>query len=310
MMRSPYDGLSRRPLRVGLAVVGAATVAFETSAFRAGRRGFGVARSSPAFLLWIGERPAVVAILALAGVAALFLFARRPAAILPGSIALLVMASLSESHTALSGGVSHFPFVGGAALLGWLLGLAYARGLRPRRAGAFDEALAEAGAVAMVAATYVCSGLAKLVKSGPAWADDTTLRATVLSLHRVDDTSVLGAYARLVVAHPGASRALAAASLIIETCAFLYVAHPRLRVLWGALLLGFHLNVLLLLGIPYVLAAATVLLFSFPWPRLAGPPAAAPELSVDPVAHRDVAVLTASLIALGVSVALLLPGRS
>jgi len=96
MMRSPYDGLSRRPLRVGLAVVGAATVAFETSAFRAGRRGFGVARSSPAFLLWIGERPAVVAILALAGVAALFLFARRPAAILPGSIALLVMASLSD----------------------------------------------------------------------------------------------------------------------------------------------------------------------------------------------------------------------
>jgi hypothetical protein len=58
----------------------------------------------------------------------------------------------------------------------------------------------------------------------------------------------------------------------------LYLAGPRLRLLWGSLLIAFHVNVFLLTGIPYLEAALLLALFTFPWAALAvrrgeeGPP--------------------------------------
>jgi hypothetical protein len=320
MMGSPYDGLSRGSLRVGLAVIALASLLMEVADLHLGHAGPHPA--APFFLAWVGDRPAVFDLLAIAGAAALVLFARRPAAIREGAIALLVMALLSESRTAARGSVSHVTFEGGAALLGWLSGLAYARAVGPRSTaaagepGAYDEALAEAGAAAMLAATYVNAGLAKLVESGAGWASGTTLSAAILSLDRVDDAGLLGAFARFVVEHPGVARGFESASLVVETGAFLYVAHPRLRALWGVLIVGFHVSSLLLLRVVYLPAAAAVLLFAFPWPRIVArperrpAPAAAQEIAVDPADHRRAAVLAASIVALCVSAALLLPARA
>jgi hypothetical protein len=263
MMESPWDGLPRRPLRVGLAVIAGVTLLSEGPSLHFARPGPGATGR----VLRLVQQDAVVVLLTLAGLAALVLFARRASRLVPGAVALGIMTIFSEAHTALAGSTSHFQFAVAATLLGWLCGLGYAR--RFDRRGLDEEALAEAGAVAMLAATYVNAGLSKLVQSGVGWADGATLDAAILSLHRVDDAGALGAYARFLVEHPGASRALGGASLIIEAGAFLYVARPWLRMLWGALILSFHLNVLLLLGIPYVLSWATVLLFSFPWPRIA-----------------------------------------
>jgi hypothetical protein len=273
MMESPYDGLPRRSLRIGLSAIAGVTLLTQALSSHFARPGPGAhATTLP---LQLVQQDAVAVPLTLAGLAALVLFARKPAQILPGAVALAIMTILSESHTALTGSTSHFQFAPAATLLGWLCGLVYAWCLERRRASAAEaprvdgEALAEAGAVAVLAATYVNAGASKLLQSGVAWADGATLDAAILSLHRVDDGSALGAYARWLVEHPGASRAFGAASLIIEAGAFLYVARPWLRMLWGALILSFHVNVALLLGIPYVLSWATVLLFSFPWPRIA-----------------------------------------
>ena len=118
-------------------------------------------------------------------------------------------------------------------------------------------------------APYVEAGLSKLTTSGLVWADATVLRSAILSTHPVDDSSLLALYARLVVDSGGVARALSVATLVIQLGAVAYVVGPRLRMLWGALLLSFHVNVALLSqSIFYVQSCVLLLAFSFPWGRI------------------------------------------
>jgi hypothetical protein len=212
--------------------------------------------------------PAPVVVLAAVALASLFLFARREAAPWPAVPALVAMAILEHTLARLSpAGHHHSFFASGAVLAGWAAGLAFARWRgRPVEE---HERVAEAAGAAALAATYVDAGLSKLVHAGALWLDAATLRSALVSNMAVDDASPLASYARFVVDHDGFARALSAGTLAIQLGAVLFLVGPRARMLWGALLLAFHVNVGLLTGFEYKQAAVLLVAFAFPWERLA-----------------------------------------
>jgi len=160
----------------------------------------------------------------------------------------------------------------------------------------------------MLAATYVSAGLSKLLAQGLSWTDPAHLSGTILSLHQVDDAGWRSACVRLVVGHPALARGLLAATLAIQLGAFAYPLHPTLRAVWGTLLIGFHTQVWLLTGIAYSENLWLLLLFSYPWSRLAAK-APAPA-AVDPAVARRVLVAALVIAATCVALAWLLPIRA
>lgn len=212
---------------------------------------------------------ACVAVLALAGLVALVAFARERRTLTAGVVALASAAALESLAASVSSGHQRAFFAGGASLAGWLFGLAFAR-----RAGAGGEeggTLAEAGAIAGLAATYVDSGLSKLLGGGLAWTAGG-VETAILTNHPVDDTSFLAGYARFLVDHPAAAQALAVMTLVAELGAFALVLGPRIRLAWALLLVGFHVNVHLVApNILYLQACVLLVAFAWPWGRSPAP---------------------------------------
>jgi hypothetical protein len=302
-----WDGRSRALLRLGLGLIAAlelASLAGDLWSLHAGDRSHPFA---PGWLLALGAHPVPIAILSLVGVAALLQFARGRAQLLAGALALVLLALFAESHAALVGGPRRDLFASGVALLGWSCGLAYGRGLGSDGA---REDLAEAGAVAMLVATYVAAAISKLAAEGLDWTDPSTLRALLLSQRRVTDHGLASGWANAIIDHPGLSRALAAATLAIQLGAFLYLYRPWLRVAWGSLLLAFHINVALLTGIHYSGNMKLLLLLSFPWPRLLRVPSAPLPARADPAVERRVFYAACALTAAALALAWLLPIRA
>jgi hypothetical protein len=267
MDASTWRGLPRGPLRAGPALVAAADLVALVRTVHTTVPSDLTRADAPAFLRTGAANPILLVPVVLVGLAGLLGFGRGHRVLAAGSVALACLAYLSESHAALVGGPARSFYASGAALLGWLAGAAGARSLGWE--GRLANRLGEACAAAALAATYVAATLGKLLESGPAWADPQRLRGIVLAQHGVGGSSLLDAWARLVIESPTAGQALALATLVVQGGAFLYLAGPRLRLLWGSLLLAFHASVFLLTGIPYVEAAALLTLFTFPWARLA-----------------------------------------
>jgi hypothetical protein len=318
MMGSPWDGFSRWPLRVGLALIaafgllGAALDVHDLSPSAISHP------AAPRLLLALGRSTIVLGVLVALGLYAAFEFARRRASLLAGLGMTAILGILSEAIGALARSPQRGYFSLGAALYGWLGGLAYARLLRKAPCDA-DEELAEAGAAAGIAATYVNAAISKGVSSGLAWIDTSTLRAVVVSHHRVDDRSLLGLYAGFVVDHPSFSRALLAATLVLQAGAFLYTVSRTSRMVWGTALLVFHTNVSFLAHIGYSKARMLLLLFSFPWPRLwqrvrgpsggAAPATAGPTPAAHPHGNRRAVTVLLFAFLLLASLGWLLPIR-
>ncbi|HEX3597250.1 MAG TPA: hypothetical protein VHU80_19210, partial [Polyangiaceae bacterium] len=303
-MANVYDGLSRAPLRVGLALVGAAdAIGLAVQVHRTGEselsHGF-----APRFLFAMHDHPLSLIALVVLAVAGLLSFAARRRPITSGLVAVGAIAVLSESHAALVGGPARSFYTVGAVLFGWVFGLAYARGIAAngfRREAANEESLAETGAVGVFAATYFGAGVSKLLLGGVDWADPNHLRAIVVSQHPVADNSVLGTYADVVTNHGAVSAAFALATLVVQLGAVMLLVSPFMRKLWCAAILGFHLNTLLLAHIVYLEAVVIALLFGYPWPaivaRLRGRTASAPvEPPSTPASQRGTRVTLATAI--------------
>lgn len=274
-MTAPDGDLALRSLRrVGLALVAGVDVLVVAANLAVTEPGPLVHPDAPGLLRVLFHRPLPVALLAITGSLALVQFGRGRHQALCGAIAVAVLAWLTEAHAALVGGPMRSFFTAGAMLLGWVFGLACARGAsrgpaaQAARRSTFESSFAEAGAAGALAATYVGAGLSKLVHSGPAWVESARLRVVVLAEHPVDDTSIFGALARAVGASAGLASALALATLIIRIGALAYPFSSRARAGVGTALLAFHLSVWALLHILYVEAFVLLVLFSYPWQRL------------------------------------------
>ncbi len=289
--RSSWDGRSRAPLRWGIAGIAAVELFVEswqidwqsrdpirfppTGALAEALAGI----PGAAWLVYAGI---------FAGLVALALD-RRP--VIAGLCVLAFGALQSEWQTQIFGSPSRNAFFPGAALLGWVLGQAWAQavaiehGTKPDRSA--RERLGEAGALGCIAAAYVGSCLSKLLAAGLSWGDGDQVRALVLWQQPLADWAWLLAYRDAVIESPFVARAASLATLAIEGGAFLLLFGPRLRLLWGALIVGLHVNIILLCTMPYLEPMALLTLLVVPWPRILGmreqPRSTAPE---DPMFPR------------------------
>ncbi len=268
-----WDGRSRTGLRAGLAVIVVSNLVGAASDVWQDQRGPWSHPLAPDWLLNLGGSP-LVAVLLVAGTAAMVQFARKPGQLAAGALALAAMALLVEADGALNEGPKRHFFAPGLALLGWLAGLAFAR-LLARHSGrtraelvAWQEIHAEMGAVAALAGNYVDAVASKLWHVGPGWANDTTLRAVILAHHPLGDGSLAGQYAHAVAGSAVASQVLSIATLFVQGGACLMLLGPRWRLAAGLAVFAFHCNVDLLAGIGYGPARTLLLLFCLPWPQV------------------------------------------
>lgn len=266
-VRSPWDGSDRAPLRRLLAAV----VAFDVvvvAIFVSTRAPSPLAHPlAPRWLLALGGRPAPVIVIAALAIAAAARFGSRPGSRFAGLALLALAGVLNEALGALYEGPMRAFFSSGAALAGWVAGLFYAARLGardPRR----SEAIAEIGACAGLAATYVGAVSSKLVTTGLSWADAGNLQGMIVSQQRFDRPLVLIHYSDLVVGSRPLAATLAALTLVAQASMLFYPWSPRGRALAGIAVLGFHLNVALLTPIVFLSPMVLLAALSFPWPRL------------------------------------------
>jgi len=256
---SPWDGGNRRALSVALAaVVGWDLLALVHELVIDPGNAL-PHPSAPRWLSTLAGSPVAVLALAIAGVIAATAYARERRPIGSGALALACSGVLVEAAAAHGSGPYRARFFVGAMLLGALLGRVWSRIV-----GDGEEArAAEAGAVAMLAATYVGAATSKLGGAGLAWADATTLRAVALAHAPID-----GASPATWLAHaPGVARGFAIATMLVQLSALAHPWSARTRTITCVLLVGFHLGVATFASIGYWQPVVLLLAFSLPWPR-------------------------------------------
>lgn len=209
---------------------------------------------APAPVRWPYEFRPLAAMLATLGIFALVQFGRRRHPLAWGAVAMAALIYLTESQAALTGSYERDLFVCGALFAGWLFGVGFARGLdrqfaRPNEPDCQDE-LGEAGARGAFVAIYVGACTSKLLEGGTRWADGRNLLSHVLSQHTFTGGALDG-YLAFVLRHAWLASVFAVATLLIQAGMVLTLVGPRLQMLWAALILGFHLNAFLLMGVKY-----------------------------------------------------------
>lgn len=269
---SPYDGFSRTPLRVGLAVISgvvffgeAYTVADMTSDPHAAR--------SAGLLHWFPSNTAWVWLIFVFIVAGLVSFALDKRSLHAGIWSLSWMSLLNFWQRELFGTPSRNAFFPGVMLFGWVLGLVWARFVAGKDADEphgriFRERIAEAGAMACIAAGYTSSALSKLIEAGLAWINPHQVRWLVLAQEPLGQWPWLLAYRNFVLENPSAAWFSALMTIVVEGGGFCLLFGPRWRLLWMVMIWALHINIVLLCVMPYFEPMALLLVFSVPWPRL------------------------------------------
>ncbi len=291
---SPWDGRDRAPLRVAIAVV--ASLDLLHLLVLATRDAGDLLPVAPGWpYQWLVLHGEVLAGTVGLGLAAAFGFARGWAPLRLGALLLLTLHLAEESAGRAFRSLPPEPFQPGLFLYGWLLGLLWAResGLgRDRHRG---EALAEAGALAACAASYVLAGFSKLAHHGLDW-DHRAIWHVVLSLRPIDGwiDSALGLdLSAIVVGSRPIAAALAALAIAIQLGAVGLCVGGMARRGAAALLVAMHGAMLVLAAAfdPEVILLLTV--FCRLWPGGTRLPAPAPAAlttvegeAVAPMTHR------------------------
>ena len=270
---SYWDGHSRAPIRIGIAVIAAAEFAGQAYqiSWQSQNANFGASGALARALVsvpgaaWLGLALIAVGLVLVA-------IDRRP--LLGGVWALAWMALMSVWETEVFGTPSRNSFFPGAALFGWLLGLYWARveakGTSANQAvrRAASERLGEAGMLGCVAAAYAGSFTSKLLASGVAWADPAQVRGLVLLQRPLAEWGWLLAYRDAVLDHDWLARGASIGTLVIEGGALALLFGARLRLAWAVLLIGLHLNITFLCAMPYLEPMLLLSLVAIPWPRI------------------------------------------
>lgn len=200
-------------------------------------------------------------------------FGRRRSQVKWGVSVLLVFAYLKLSQFELTGYEIRDVFISGAVLGGWVFGVFFSQTLDARLGRSSDpdrdDALGEAAAAGVFAAVYVGAFVSKMLDTGLSWAEGSNLLATVVSRHPFQHSGgLLDYYLNAIILHPVWANAFAVATVCIQGGMVLYLVSPRWRMVMGALVIGFHLNALLLMNVHYFGPMLLSLAFSFPWPLI------------------------------------------
>lgn len=220
---------------------------------------------APPVLRALAGHPERVLPIAAIALVALARFASGPGHVGAALGVLATTGFLCEARAAHVGGPERFLFVGGTVLVGWIAGLAFVRLGRGDRDA--EEAGAEIGAIAALAAIYVNAALQKVMAAGITWADGDSLRLLVLSQRPFDAGFPTATIADVVTGHRSVAFALAAFVELAQLSAIVYPFHPRARAVVGTMLLAFHAGVRMLTPISFPQSMALLVIFSFPWGR-------------------------------------------
>lgn len=256
IIHSPFDGYTRAPLRWAVAIACAINL-------------MGL------YAMLIGVKPSMWPAVLIAGIglALLYLFARRPDGLWEGAAAVICMLIVNELLMSVGLGARRRFFHSGSALIGWLFGLLIARlvARAQNREGSLppseSERFAELGTAATLGATYLGSAISKLSNGGLAWLGGGALRSALLCQHRNGVFWLLDHYADWVGGSATVASAFAVLTVLSEASMVFYAFGIRPRKLTATLILGMHLNILLLTGILYGMSIFLVALFGYPWPR-------------------------------------------
>jgi hypothetical protein len=307
MSASLWGGADRKPLRIAIAAAAVHDVAMLAWFTRTTLPTTHLRADPLPWLRWLADAP--VAHLGLAALTVVFLglfaFGRRN--LLTGTIALLGLALLYETNAVATGNLMPEWHLSGSCLLGWLAGLAYARGLYPRGTlppepfHRLAERVAEAGAVAGIAYDYTASVISKSLVSGLAW-DERPIWHMVYGFRAVGSHSPFTAAADAVLASPWLARALATGTLLIQASTILLLVNKRLRMIVGLSLVAMHLGMLASATVMNPQLTVIALVFCLPWPALrkggtpplVEPPEPRPE---DVKKARQIAMLVAVVLA-------------
>lgn len=273
MSASVYTGESRALVRAIVLLFGARLAVTKTVVLSLDTMGVHSIKNAQWLLRLPFEfRPLAVMLgaLALWGVVQV---ARRRSPVRWGIITTCVLMYMKESATVLTGFESWDDSIAGGVFLAWIFGIAFARELdrRMKRASTptRDDAFGEAAATGMFAAVYVGAGTSKLLSSGLSWTEGSNLLATIVSRHTFPaNPGLFDRYLDFLIAHPGLATVFAMATLGIQLGAVLYLVSPPLRMVWGTLIVGFHFNVWVLMGVRYFEPMLFALVASYPWPAI------------------------------------------
>jgi len=269
---SPYDGYSRASLRVGLAAI--AGIVFWGEAYTVAdmtRDAHYAHAAGPLHLLPNSQVSAWFLFALIVG--GLLFFALDLRGVIAGTWTLVWMSFLSFWQRELFGTPSRNSFFPGVMLFGWVLGLVWARILAGKEADqpvgrVFRERLAEAGAMACIAAGYTSSAWSKLFAAGLDWINPHQVRWLVLAQEPLGPWAWLAAYRNLVLDNPGVAWFSALMTIVVEGGGFFLLFGPRWRLLWTGLIWALHINIIVLCVMPYLEPMALLLLFAVPWPRI------------------------------------------
>jgi hypothetical protein len=132
-----------------------------------------------------------------------------------------------------------------------------------------EDALGEAGAAGVFAAVYLGAFVSKVIGGVAGWGEGPSLLAVVLGRHKfAHESTLVDRSLFYVAAHPGIATTVALTTLAIQGGMFCYLLSPRLRILFGTLVIAFHVNGFVFMGVRYVEPIILALLFSYPWPRI------------------------------------------
>lgn len=257
---------------------------------------------SPTWLVTINDMVwPVVVLLVFAAIGVLGFARGKRAQLVFGLLTLVCLAVLVEVLGAHVNQHRRRFYSVGATLLGWLLGLIVGR-LRGADE-ARSERLAEAGAMAGLAATYCNAGIQKIMSGG--LFETYSLPGYIYTHHHVDDSSPIGMLAFYVATHPKVAMTIALSIVVVQLGAWTTLMSQRMRMIWGALLISFHLGTLVFLHIIYFMATILLLAWCFPWARwmarVRGRPPPA-ELTKEQHPPLDRRTLTIMVVAAGVFV--------
>jgi len=269
---SPYEGYSRAPLRIGLAVICA--IVFLGEAYSVAdmtRDGHYAQVPGPLHLLPNHSLSAWLIYALICGGLLLLALDRR--SLFAGIWSLFWMSVLSFWQRELFGSPSRNSFFPGIMLLGWVLGLVWARIIAGKDASrpegrVFRERIAEAGAMACIAAGYSSSALSKLFASGLDWISHQQVRWLVLVQEPLANWPWLTAYRNFVINHPSVGWFSALMTIVIEGGGFCLLFDKRWRLFWTAMIWALHVNIILLCVMPYLEPMALLAVFSIPWPKI------------------------------------------
>ncbi len=238
----------------------------------------------------ISQTPWLLWTIAVSAIASIGLFATRRRPIVAGFASLFFIGLLTEAYSSTVSSPRHLFFTAGAVLFGWLAGLVAAKVWK--RDDEASERLAEAGAIAGLAATYAGAAIQKLLVGG--LFGSSAMRAIVL-----DHAPYSGGTRELVrtVAENGFMMdALSLATVAVQLGGILMIFGGRLRLFAGLALVGFHLGNLLMLDIIYVEGTFLLLAFAVPWHRLK--PANEQMVAVEQASSKAVDRMVACMVGL------------